>query len=154
MSLLDRFRKNKNQLTREDSLNAIPVRNESVEVEEDDDLAETLILIPRRDDWWVRMLSKVLFIPKHRKVTLDEIGTFVWNLCDGKNDVRKIIEDFADKYKLGRKEAELSMVTFLRQMAKKRLIGLAIGQPEPKEKSKSRRRRRSRGKKKGKKVRH
>lgn len=129
MSLLARLRgKISPRLTREESLRAIPVRNEKVEVEQDEDLQETLIRIPRRDDWWVRWLARIFFIPKHRKVTLDELGSFVWNFCDGKHTVGELIDAFAARYKLNRKEAELSMTAFLRMLAKRRLIGLAVPQ--------------------------
>lgn len=120
------FSSRKPKLTRQQSLSAIPVRNEKIQVEMDDDIGEASLIIPRRDDWWVRLMSKVFFVPEFRKITLDELGTFVWNQCDGSTTVGEIIQRFAKRYKLERKEAELSMIAFLRQMVKKRLIGLAV----------------------------
>ena len=153
MSLLDRWSRKKDPaLSRVQSLNAIPVRNHNVESERDDDTGETLIIIPRRDDRWVRFLSKLLFVPDHRKVTLDELGTFVWDRCDGETTVRDLIHAFAEQYKLSRKEAELSMVAFLRQMAKKRLVGLAIADPSAAPPAEDGRKGRSRKRKKKKQV--
>lgn len=141
MSLIPRLLlKNKTSLSREQSLKAIPIRNEKILAELDEDTGEMLLLIPRRDDRWVRLLARVFYVPPHKKVSLDELGTTVWNLCDGKNSVREIVGQFAEKYKLSRKEAEVSLTEFLRQMARKRLIGLVISEPTPPDRGDRRRR--------------
>ena len=59
-------------------------------------------------------------------LTLDEIGSFVWRLCDGNHSVREIIRALAARYKLHRKEAEVSVVAYLRTLAKRRLIAVAV----------------------------
>ena len=101
------------------------MRNQAIKVTRDD-AGVVCIAIPRKQTWWVNALAKVFYVPEEKKISLDEVGSYVWDLCDGKNDVRTIIKLFAKKYKLNRKEAELSMLTYLRQLAKKGLIGLAI----------------------------
>jgi len=120
------FRKPGPKITREQSLTAIPIRNGNVQWEIDEEVDETLIVIPRRDDWWVRLFARFFFVPDNKKVTLDELGSFVWKRCDGETTVDELIAAFGERYKLSRKEAELSMIAFLQQMAKKRLIGLAV----------------------------
>ena len=40
--------------------------------------------------------------------------------------VRDIIQAMSTRYKLHRKEAEVSVVTYLRQLARKGLIGIAV----------------------------
>jgi len=153
MRLLERvFRKSGPKITREQSLSAIPVRNQNVQWEFDEDMDETLIVIPRRNDWWVRVLAKLFYVPDGKRVTLDELGSFVWHRCDGQTTVGDLIRAFGERYKLSRKEAELSMVAFLQQMARKRLIGLAVpqtkaGQPAESEAPNRRARRRKRHKK-------
>jgi len=112
-------------LTREQSLSSIPVRNELIEVERGDD-GEVRLVIPRREDWWVRAASRFFYVPRKRRITLDEIGGFVWDMCDGKNHVRDIIRALAKRYKLHRKEAEVSVVAYLRTLAKRRLIAVAV----------------------------
>ncbi|NOZ22663.1 MAG: PqqD family protein [Planctomycetes bacterium] len=133
------FRK-KPQLTREQSLSAIPVRNQAVEVTRDE-TGLVSISIPRKKAWWVDLLAKVFFVPEQKRVGLDEIGSYVWDRCDGKNNVRAIVGEFQKKFKLNRKEAELSMLNYLKLLAKKRLIGLVIREPqESKKKGKKKKR--------------
>ena len=72
----------------------------------------------------------MFFVPEEKRVGLDEIGSYVWELCDGKNSVRSIVGRFQKKYKLNRKEAELSMLNYLKMLAKKKLIGLMIKEPQ------------------------
>lgn len=118
------FRRQK-PLSREQSLASVPLRNEAVETQRTDG-GETRLLIPRRESWWVRSLSRVFYVPSKRRITLDEIGSFVWELCDGKHNVRQIIQALCSRYKLHRKEAEVSVVAYLRTLAKRRLIGIAV----------------------------
>jgi len=118
------FRRQK-PLSREQSLGSIPVRNEAVEEEEADD-GNVRLLIPRREDWWVRAAARVFYVPRKRRLTLDEIGSFVWGLCDGDHSVREIIRALAARYMLHRKEAEVSVVAYLRTLAKRRLIAVAV----------------------------
>ena len=82
--------------------------------------------IPRRNNWWVELLSKVFYVPNRRTVVLDQIGSFLWQLCDGKNTVEQVITAIRTEYKLERKEAEVSSLTYLKQLTEKGLIGLAV----------------------------
>ena len=121
------FRKKGPVLSREQSMAAMPIRNPMLEVEMDDE-GQVHLSIPRKDKWWVKLLARVVYVPKRRRIALDELGSYVWELCDGKTTVRTVIDKFAKKYKLNRKEAEISMVTYLKQLAKKGIIGLQVPQ--------------------------
>lgn len=70
--------------------------------------------------------SKLFSIPKEKRVVLDEIGSFVWDRCDGKNTVEKIAQELCDKYKMIPQEAEVSLSNYLQQLAERRFIGVLI----------------------------
>jgi len=125
------LRRRPNTLSREQSLGSIPLRNEAIEVVPTEDGSVRLI-IPRRETRWVKALSRLFTIPERRPLTLDEIGSFVWNLCDGQHTVRQIVKALCGRYRLHRKEAEVSVVTYLRQLAKRGIIGIAVARA-PKE---------------------
>lgn len=112
-------------LSREQSLASVPLRNQAVEAEQTDDGTIRLV-IPLRPAWWARWISRVAYVPKTRRIVLDEIGSYVWELCDGKRSVREIIGALSARYKLHRKEAEVSVVAYLRQLARRGLIGIAV----------------------------
>ena len=120
-----RLRRRPKALTREQSLGSVPLRNAALEAERTES-GEVRLLMPRRESWWVRGLGRVFYIPKRRPLVLDEVGSFVWNLCDGKHDVRQIIRALCKRYKLHRKEGEVSVVAYLRQLAKRGIIGIAV----------------------------
>lgn len=61
-----------------------------------------------------------------RKIDLDEVGTFVWDMCDRDTTVRKMIEHLAAEYKMNRKEAEVSLFAFLQTLTKKGLVSLIV----------------------------
>ena len=125
------FRRRPKAISREQSLASVPLRNEAIGVEHSDDGFVRLV-IPLRASWWARVISKAFYVPKTRKITLDEIGSYVWGLCDGKRSVRSIIKGLCKRYNLHRKEAEVSVVAYLRQLAKKGIIGIAVLKPQEK----------------------
>ena len=106
-------------------LNSRPARNELLSWEQTE-TGEVQITIQRQDTWKVRLLSKIFYIPKERKITLDALGTEVWQLCTGRATVAQIIEALADKYQLNRKEAEVSLLSYLKTLGQKRFIGLVL----------------------------
>ena len=125
------FGKRQPKLTREQSLASVPVRNAAIREECRED-GTLLLRVPiRRTGVW-KALGRVLNVPEaDRRVELDELGTFVWELCDGKTDVRAIIERFSRRFKLNRKEAEVSMVAYLRTLARRRLVGIMVAESTP-----------------------
>lgn len=120
-----RFFRRRKPLSREQSLASIPVRNQAIEAEETED-GEIRLVIPLRQTWWARLLARAFYVPRTRRVALDEVGSFVWRLCDGKHNVRQIIQALCQRYRLHRKEAEVSVVAYLRQLARKGIIGIAV----------------------------
>ena len=102
-----------------------PTRNESLRWEQND-AGEVQVVIERQDTWRVKLLSRVFYIPKERKITLDEVGSEVWQMCNGRNSVGEMIEDLADKYQLNRKEAEGSLLQNLKTLGQKRFVGFVL----------------------------
>ncbi len=119
------FRKKSPQLPRKDLLRSKPVRNGRLTCEENSD-GEIVLGIPRRKTWWINTMSRVFYVPSRRTVVLDKIGSFLWGLCDGQNTVDHVIATIRNEYKLERKEAEISTLTYLKQLTEKGLIGLAV----------------------------
>lgn len=59
-----------------------------------------------------------------KKLQLDGMGSDVWQLIDGEDNVKTIIEKFACQHALTRHEAELSVTAFLRELGRRGLISL------------------------------
>lgn len=115
-------------------LDSRPTRNDLIDWETTDD-GDVQVIIARQDNWKIRMLSKVFYIPKQRKITLDELGSEVWQMCNGSTTVAQMIEGLSSKYQLNRKEAEVSLLTYLKTLGEKRFIGFAL---EPSERGSGR----------------
>ena len=118
-------RKATSRITRDQAMEGKPFRNPSIESVTEED-GEISLKIPRRRTWWINLLAKWGRIPDHRVIALDEIGTGVWENCDGEHSVKDLIALHAQKYQLSRKEAELSMIAYLRQLAQRGIIVLVI----------------------------
>lgn len=112
-------------LTREQILHIWPVRNPALKTYFSEDGLVTFEL-PRRKDWMGKLLGFLFSVPEAKPVQLDEVGTFVWNLCDGDHTVGDIVAALTVEYKLNRREAEVSLTQYLQQLAKRGIIAFAI----------------------------
>ena len=123
--LLGRSKANGPLLTREDSLNARPVVNQLVRVDEGAD-GNLMLNVPSKKTWLMGAASRLFRVPATKRIELDALGTYVIQHCDGTTTVAEIINSFARKFRVHRREAEVSMVTFLRALARKGVIGFAV----------------------------
>jgi hypothetical protein len=123
-------RKKEPQLSREQVMGSRPLRNSLLEWAATED-GKVVITIPRRQDAVGRIASMLFHVPKTRQLLLDdEVGSSVWKICDGEHTLKQIVDFLCEKYKLTRKEAEVSVTEFLRQLGKRRLVGFAIEKRE------------------------
>lgn len=109
-------------------LSARPVRNPGVEwercVPSDGRPALVLVRVPRRRDRMGNWLARWFRLPDFRKIELDEIGSDLWEACDGQRSVGSITELICERYRLNRRQAETSVTAYLRMLAQRRLIGV------------------------------
>lgn len=120
----------KPKIERKEALAIVPMRHPLVKWERND-ADEVVLQIPLRDDRTARAVKRIIKavrmakeLPETRQVGLDEVGSFVWELCDGIRDINAIVSCLSKEYKLTRREAEASVTMFLQTLAKKNLIGL------------------------------
>ncbi|MCL5283923.1 MAG: PqqD family protein [Armatimonadetes bacterium] len=99
-----------------------PIRNQLLEWERTE-TGETRLKVPRRKDWIGRLISRWYSLPDSHVVEIDEVGSFVWQLCDGNHTVEAIVRETANEYKLNRREVEISVTTFLQTLGERRFIG-------------------------------
>ncbi len=116
---------NKRKLTREEMFLAKPVKNASIRWEKNEK-GGAILYIPRDKSKMIDFFSKIVFIPSEKIITLDELGAYMWGLCDGKNSVETIIIELERKFQLNRKEVEVSTLEYLKKLAQRRIIGLVI----------------------------
>ena len=124
-----KLKKRPPNIGRENVMQSIPLRNTVIKWEMDDK-NEVSLVIPQKDKLWVKITSKIFMIPDKRVVVLDEVGSFVWTLCDGKNSVEHIVKRLCNKYNLTRKEAEVSLLTYMRQLGKRGFVGFAVSKEQ------------------------
>jgi len=113
--------------TRTEALKCTPVKNTQVK-EARLETGEVLLTYPVTIRPWIagliRRFGAGVNSVQSKKIHLDELGTAVWDLMDGRRSVRQVIQGFAGKYQLHAKEAEVTVTRFLRELGKRGLIGL------------------------------
>ena len=123
----------KGSLPRGEMLGLKPQRSREVvwEMKSDDEVPGVKLTVPRRDDRIGQILSRFLHVPATKTIELDEFGAQVWSRCDGAHSVEQLINFTCDTYKLNRRQAEVSVITFMRMLAQRRLIGLSAAGQQP-----------------------
>ena len=110
-------------IDRRRSLAGIPVLNPGVAVNDaNPKRIKVTVRVKRGGNFFSHFLPPVL----ERNVKLDELGSFVLSQVDGEKSTRDIIDAFIDHYRVNRREAELSCVEFLKSLAIRRVISIAI----------------------------
>jgi hypothetical protein len=115
------------QLSRTEALEYTPVKSRQIS-ETRLESGEVIIEYPLAVRPWIAVVARQLGghqNPKQtKKLQLDALGTSVWDLLDGKRSVRMIIQIFAKAHRLGNREAEVSVTSFIRQLGQRGLLGL------------------------------
>jgi len=139
--ILDKLRRKKKPkgpaLSRSEFLSLRPVRSPIVEWEKNEK-GEIKLVIPLRKieekmkdrkkekKRRVTIFSRLFPEPEEKRIQLDEIGSIVWELCDGEKTTKEIVDFLCQKYKLLQREAEISLSSYLNSLAKRGLIGFII----------------------------
>lgn len=116
----------KGSLPRGEMLALRPLRNKSIAwiPKPDGETPGAHLTVPRREDKLGQVLARLFQIPATKTIELDEFGAAVWEKCDGRHSVEQLIVFTSNSYKLNRRQAEVSVVSFMRMLAQRRLIGL------------------------------
>jgi len=103
----------------ESYLNLVPVRNATIKLAEEE--GSPVLLVP------MDSLFDFLAIRrhgKHRKLKLDDLGAFVWRLCDGEKTVRDIGEEVRNAYGDSAEPLYERLIYFLLELKKRHLLEL------------------------------
>ena len=118
----------KPKITREQMLAVRPVRHPKIEwarePRKSDEVVVALLKIPRLRGKWADFVAKWLQVPDYKKVELDEIGSDVWEMCNGSTNVEAIAKAIGVSYRLNKRQAEVSVTAYLKMLAERRLIAL------------------------------
>jgi hypothetical protein len=113
--------------TRDEALACIPVKSRHVR-EQRLESGEVLVLYPVAVRPWMTRLARWLGMadspPRTAKLQLDQLGSSVWAKLDGQTPLRRIAAAFAEDHRLERKEAEVAITQFIRELGRRGLIGL------------------------------
>ena len=115
------------ELNRSEALRYSPVKSAEVrELRLENDLVEIHYPTTLRP-WIAGLIKRFGGPPKNtqmKKLQLDELGTAVWEMMDGKRSVGQIVHAFAETHRLQPKEAEVAVTEFIRKLGRRGLIGL------------------------------
>lgn len=109
------------------ALACVPVKNRHVR-EERLDSGEVVLHYPVTVRPWMAAVARWLGAgsapPRTAKLQLDRLGSAVWSMLDGQTTLRRMAAAFAEKHRLERKEAEVAVAQFIRELGRRGLVGL------------------------------
>ncbi len=117
--------KPKPALSQQEALEVRPLRNPSLKWKRNEE-GNVVITLPRRRDWKGRLLGSFFAIPESRPVVLDEVGSFVWEHCDGDRSVNELVKALCEEYNLNPKEVRVSLMEYMRMLGKRAMIAVAV----------------------------
>ena len=117
--------RNRGGLPRGELLALRPVRSPDIgwELKEGDEAPGAKLTVPRREDRIGQLLSRIFQIPATKTIELDEVNSQIWARCDGETSVDQLIKYTCTTYKLNRRQGEVGVVTLMKMLAQRRLIG-------------------------------
>ena len=130
MNIFGFAKKTENPFTRKTAMNGKPAQLPAVSKEFRD--AKLYVTVDLERPRWQRMLGEEKRCK--RSFGLDSYGQEVYGYCDGKNTVKEIIRQFADKHNISIAESETAVATFLQTLMSKGLIGIEIKKSDLKRK--------------------
>jgi hypothetical protein len=107
-------------------LEARPLHNAVARVEKGDGPGMTVHVKTDRPRYMVPPLSWVVPFREERRVCLDRVGTWVWELCDGRRTVEDMIDAFADRYGLTFHEARIAVTGYIRSLVQRGVLAMAL----------------------------
>lgn len=113
-------------LDRGQSLNLIPLKNREIREHRQENATLMLEYPVQYKPWAVRWVSRFggnNRPTRFRKLQLDRLGSLVWDMIDGSRSVREIIARFTSEQQIERREAEVSVTLFFRELGRRGLIG-------------------------------
>jgi hypothetical protein len=114
-------------LSRREALACIPVKNRNVR-EQRLENGDVVVVYPMMVRPWMETLARWLGAdatpPRTAKLQLDRLGSAVWVMLDGQTSLQRIAAAFSETHRLERKEAEVAVTQFIRELGRRGLIGL------------------------------
>ncbi len=113
--------------SRNRALDCIPVKNPQVREEADRQGEIRLHYQVQVRPWFQGVVKKITRSESSlisRTLQLDPLGASVWQMIDGKQSVHNIIEVFQAIHQLNRREAEVSVTTFFKELGKRGLLAM------------------------------
>jgi hypothetical protein len=72
------------------------------------------------------VLAKYVDQPATKTFELDEVGSMVWELCDGKSSFQTIAKKLRLRYKMNVLESEAALAGYLQTLNQRRLIAFLV----------------------------
>jgi hypothetical protein len=111
--------------SRQEVADSIPVRNKLVEWRREE-TGEVSLIIPANQKRHLRLLIRLMDLPDKRVVALDEVGSYVWEHCDGETSFGELIVELTRQFQMTPREAEASLTEYFKILGRRGMLGFLV----------------------------
>ena len=104
-----------------------PLRNPAIEWEKNE-RGEVVVKV-KVEPSQPGLFSGFVREPRERKIVLDAVGSYVWELMDGERTVDEIADLLVQRFKFHKREAQMSLLAYLQMLAERGLVTLIAPAP-------------------------
>ena len=111
--------------SRKQALACVPVRNPQIREHQNEQGDLCLAYQVRIKPWFQNIVQRITGRTNdiiERKLQLDGLGSSVWQMINGQQNVKELIAEFQSIHQLNHREAEISVTAFLKELGKRGLI--------------------------------
>ncbi len=107
-------------------LTAKPIKNQAAVFQKQDEKHIKVTVKKEKPKYLIPPLSWIIRPKLHKDIVLDEIGSWILNLCDGSRTVEDIIEGFSQQHKLTFHEARVSITGYMKLLVQRGILAIAV----------------------------
>ncbi|MGC8632129.1 MAG: PqqD family protein, partial [Thermoprotei archaeon] len=110
-------------IIREELLKSYPIKSSMVTTQVDENGQVTIIIPLKSAPKWMRFFISP---PEKKSLILDDLGSYVWQRCDGSHTLEDLINEMATQFKFTKIEASVSLMEFMKKLSGKGLLVFAV----------------------------
>jgi hypothetical protein len=114
-------------MSRQEAMACRPAINAELEMEKTEDGLQRITYYVLYTPWYGRLARRFGAwdgAPQQKTIELDTLGSMVISWIDGERSVNDLIVRLSEKYELPRREAEIAITSFLRELGKRGIVAM------------------------------
>ncbi len=104
-------------------LDSVPLKNSAVKLDVSDlDDTVSITVSKKKSKYLFKPISWIIKPRLEQTIKLDSIGTYVWNICDGRRTTESVIVLFLKKFELTFHESRVMVLDYIKKLVERGIL--------------------------------